>query len=83
MARNCSKVHTAHAARLFFLIRPIKFLIDFDVIAPGVGKKSFQRCVSNEQKQWFLRVRFFIFYFLHISTTSNDQISLIGGICNL
>ena len=41
MARSCSKVRAARAARLFFLIRPIKFFIWGIVIAiPVVDAKA-------------------------------------------
>ena len=45
MARVCSKVRAARAARLFFLIEPIKFLI-FAVVAVGTKASLFKETAS-------------------------------------
>ena len=49
IARSFFKVRAAHAARLFFLIRPIKFLIWGVANAmPVIGSKAFNSCVGPQ-----------------------------------
>ena len=61
--KNCAKKHAARAARLFFLIQPIKSLIFAVTRTPEI-------CIFNEKKQEFCTLctlPMFVFYFDDIS----------------